>query len=450
MAVCDNHWPGLLWKLLAVSLLLSEYGSVVSAGKIVNGTCLGGKDKCKPGLILPLWLPDSNLSTGDKVARAVLYGAGLTFFFLGVSIIADRFMAAIEVITSQEKIVTVKRPSGEKITVSVRVWNETVSNLTLMALGSSAPEILLSVIEICGNNFDAGELGPGTIVGSAAFNMFMIISLCVYCVPSTEVRRVKHLRVFFITSAWSLFAYIWLYLIIAVISPTEVEVWEGVVTLVCFPLTVLTAYMADRRIFFEKFLPHKYRKSHHVVVSGEGGDVEMDKVGESKTENHIPDGIMPSLSAAECQEVREFENHRREYIQVLRDLRKKNPDVDMESLERMANFEIMNRGPKSRAFYRIQATRMLTGGGNILSKKRLEAIEQQQEETSKVEEDESHITKLFFEPGHYTVFENIGTMFVNVVREGGNLNNTVYVDFKTEDGTAEAGGDFDYTAGKTC
>lgn len=29
----------------------------------------------------------------------------------------------------------------------------------------------------------------------------------------------------------------------------------------------------------------------------------------------------------------------------------------------------MNRGPKSRAFYRIQATRRLTGGGNVIKKK---------------------------------------------------------------------------------
>uniref|UniRef100_A0A8C9LD13 Sodium/calcium exchanger membrane region domain-containing protein n=1 Tax=Pavo cristatus TaxID=9049 RepID=A0A8C9LD13_PAVCR len=78
--------------------------------------------------------------------------------FLGVSIIADRFMASIEVITSKEKEITITK---------------TVSNLTLMALGSSAPEILLSVIEVCGHNFQAGELGPGTIVGSAAFNMMM-------------------------------------------------------------------------------------------------------------------------------------------------------------------------------------------------------------------------------------------------------------------------------------
>lgn len=56
---------------------------------------------------------------------------------------------------------------------------ETISNLTLMALGSSSPEILLSIIEVYGNNFEAGDLGPGTIVGSAAFNLFCIIAICI-------------------------------------------------------------------------------------------------------------------------------------------------------------------------------------------------------------------------------------------------------------------------------
>ena len=53
-----------------------------------------------------------------------------------------------QVITSQEKEITIKKPNGETTTATVRIWNETVSNLTLMALGSSAPEILLSVIEV--------------------------------------------------------------------------------------------------------------------------------------------------------------------------------------------------------------------------------------------------------------------------------------------------------------
>lgn len=34
------------------------------------------------------------------------------------------------------------------------------------ALGSSASEILLSIIEVVGSGFEAGVLGPGTIVGS--------------------------------------------------------------------------------------------------------------------------------------------------------------------------------------------------------------------------------------------------------------------------------------------
>lgn len=43
---------------------------------------------------------------------------------------------------------TITMPSGDTSVATVRIWNETVSNLTLMALGSSAPEILLSVIEV--------------------------------------------------------------------------------------------------------------------------------------------------------------------------------------------------------------------------------------------------------------------------------------------------------------
>ena len=96
-------------------------------------------------------------------------------------------MESIEMITSQEKKVVIKdKQTGKKEVVLVRVWNETIANLTLMALGSSAPEILLSAIEIVGNNFKAGSLGPGTIVGSAAFNLFIIIGICIYVIPGDK------------------------------------------------------------------------------------------------------------------------------------------------------------------------------------------------------------------------------------------------------------------------
>jgi hypothetical protein len=38
-------------------------------------------------------------------------------------------------------------------------WNPSVANLSLMALGSSTPEILLNVIETCCSGFYSGDLG---------------------------------------------------------------------------------------------------------------------------------------------------------------------------------------------------------------------------------------------------------------------------------------------------
>lgn len=219
--------------------------------------------QCQPGLVLPVWQPQDGLTTWDRVLRGLLYFGLLCYFFLGVSIGSDRFMGAIEVITSQERELLIrKKGSQQGQRVKVRVWNETIANLTLMALGSSAPEILLSIIEIVGKNFAAGDLGPGTIVGSAAYNLFVIIAICVYVIPDGEVRRIRHLGVFFVTAGWSVFAYIWMYLILAVISEGVVECWEATLTFLFFPATVLTAYAADRklRVFgFKRFRLNKNR-----------------------------------------------------------------------------------------------------------------------------------------------------------------------------------------------
>jgi solute carrier family 8 (sodium/calcium exchanger) len=96
--------------------------------------------------------------------RAVLYFIFLLYLFLGIAKIADIFMKSIERITSKKTKLHYPDPDGrDKVyTVEVPLWNATVANLTLMALGSSSPEILLSIIEIVGNRFESGELGPGT------------------------------------------------------------------------------------------------------------------------------------------------------------------------------------------------------------------------------------------------------------------------------------------------
>jgi len=49
-----------------------------------------------------------------------------------------------------------------------------------------------------------------------------------------------------VTSLFSLFAYIWLLIILDYISPNVVESWEALVTLIFLPCLVLIAWWADR------------------------------------------------------------------------------------------------------------------------------------------------------------------------------------------------------------
>ena len=208
-------------------------------------TWCGAKDEChQKGLLLPLFLE----VTWPKEVRAVLYFVGLLYSFLGVSIVADVFMCAIEKITSKTKQINVASADGDNApeVIEVPVWNNTVANLTLMALGSSAPEILLSIIEIVGNNFEAGELGPGTIVGSAAFNLLCISAVCVMGVPKGQTRRIDMILVFGVTATFSIFAYIWLLIILKVSSADEVEPWEAVLTFLFFPILTVIAFTADK------------------------------------------------------------------------------------------------------------------------------------------------------------------------------------------------------------
>mgnify|MGYP001075595977 CR=1 FL=1 len=111
----------------------------------------------------------------------------LCYLFLGIAIVADIFMEAIEQITSQTRTIELWDPEGRsKVEIETPVWNATIANLTLMALGSSAPEIFLSVLEtVTTLGEPAGELGPSTIVGSAAFNLLVISACSVVAVGET-------------------------------------------------------------------------------------------------------------------------------------------------------------------------------------------------------------------------------------------------------------------------
>lgn len=191
----------------------------------------------------------------------VMYCFTLLYLFLGISIVADIFMQAIEKITSQKRTIFIRDENDELIPKKVSVWNPTVANLTLMAIGSSSPEILLTIIETCQtlDKPNPGQLGYANIVGSASFNFLVVTAFAVFAVSAKNdkrnaedaaedgtalgVKRVNEMSVYTITIIWSIVAYGWLYF---VLSDKVVMIWEAAVTLAMFFVMLLMCWAADR------------------------------------------------------------------------------------------------------------------------------------------------------------------------------------------------------------
>ena len=180
-----------------------------------------------------------------KGTLGTFYLIFLFWLFLGISVIADIFMEAIEVITSSTRDMPFADKDGNVVTVPVPVWNPTIANLTLMALGSSAPEILLSVIEALKNLGEkAGELGPSSIVGSGAFNLLVISGVSIVSVD--EPKKIYDLGVYSCTAFFSIFAYSWMYICLEVTTPDEIDLTEAWLTFFFFFLLVSMAFGFDK------------------------------------------------------------------------------------------------------------------------------------------------------------------------------------------------------------
>uniref|UniRef100_H2Z6E8 Calx-beta domain-containing protein n=1 Tax=Ciona savignyi TaxID=51511 RepID=H2Z6E8_CIOSA len=380
---------------------------------------------CNSGLILPL----INESIWSEGFRIFLYGVGLLWSFMAISIIADVFMCAIEVITSKTTEVKVARPELEEgfETVKVRVWNDTVAKLTFMALGSSAPEILLSVIEIVGNNFVVGELGPGTIVGSASFNLLVIVAVCIYSIPDGEERRIRRMSVFFTTAFFAVFAYGWIYIVLVVNTRDKVDLWEACVTFGFFPLLVTLAFLADKDICGKK-TPKDKR-----LEIGKRPKSEDDRM------NEVVSAFMRSMDKPEQITEEDASNiaalkmqiplGNKHYIILLKD-----------------------EMPHSRAWYRVKASRDLFAGqkinphimtfenGGVSSNQRIVEVDGILGYPGKVS------TEIEFDAVSCSVMENCGTVKIIVVRVG-DISREARVRYETFDGTANAGDDYVATNG---
>jgi len=383
-----------------------------------TGRLLLEAKQCNGDLMLPA-IPYEN--TWDVGIRAFIYLLALCYLFLGVAISADTFMSAIEVITSKTRSVMVR---GEE--VEIEVWNSTVANLTLMALGSSAPEILLAVVETCSLKFQAGELGPGTIVGSAAFNLLFITAICISCLKPTEddmnmleTRRIEEFGVFIITAVASLFAYFWMIIVLEWVSKERVELWEALVTLLMFPVLVWVSWAQDRGWWQE---------------SKEGASLENDKAEVRSITDH--DGH---------KTLRHYQ-HAMEHLQTVDEAAL---SADPSVVARIAAQEEVRHRKKSRLEYRIQATRRMAGGRRIYPTEPSSAPSGGMSTSRTHNPHKLHNPDemtLGFDKASYPVLENCGEVKIIVKRQG-QLARPCTVQFDTSDGTAVCGEDYVHSSG---
>ncbi|XP_045471305.1 sodium/potassium/calcium exchanger Nckx30C isoform X3 [Harmonia axyridis] len=106
----------------------------------------------------PLFPPDLFTLEQRKNGAIILHILGVIYMFVALAIVCDEFFVpALDVII-------------EKLDIQ-----DDVAGATFMAAGGSAPELFTSVIGVF-VSFD--DVGIGTIVGSAVFNILFVIGMC--------------------------------------------------------------------------------------------------------------------------------------------------------------------------------------------------------------------------------------------------------------------------------
>ena len=98
-------------------------------------------------------------SSLDVTGGIALLFVGVLYLFLGIAIVCDEyFVESLDLISKRLGL------------------SSDVAGATFMAAGSSAPELFSAFVAIT-NDAAANDIGVGTIVGSAVFNILVIIGV---------------------------------------------------------------------------------------------------------------------------------------------------------------------------------------------------------------------------------------------------------------------------------
>ena len=170
--------------------------------------------------------PDVFSIEDRKKGAVVLHIIGMIYMFVALAIVCDEFFVpALSVIIELLKI------------------SEDVAGATFMAAGGSAPELFASLI---GLFFARNNVGIGTIVGSAVFNILFVIGMC-----AIVSKKALHL------TWWPLFRDVSFYslsltLLIVFFRDKFIEWYEALVLFICYILYVLFMKFNGRIEIFVK------------------------------------------------------------------------------------------------------------------------------------------------------------------------------------------------------
>ena len=287
-----------------------------------------------------------------------------------------------------------------------------------MALGSSAPEILLSLIETATTLGQApGELGPSTIVGSAAFNLMVISAVSIVSVDGPK--HIEGLGVFAITATASLFAYVWLWMCLQLFSKDRIEIWEAVVTLVFFFILLGLAYTADKI------------KACRDKKNKKGKPEDLRNLFDHQDFIHI----MKVQNSVDKELTQEEEQRLKDYKEVLKDQYGTDDvsKIDPHELKELAK-------PASvipRMKYRRKVGDALSGRKDLVVVKGM--VYSAEERMAKDLKDHMLNKEVGFKCLHYSVTEGAGTLKVDIVKR---VSGEYSVGVRTVDDTANAGEDY--------
>lgn len=193
----------------------------------------------------------SELNKADPVWMITFYIIGVIYMFLALAIACDEFFVpALEEMSSERRL----------------NLSMDVAGATLMAAGGSAPELFTSFF----GTFTESEIGFGTIVGSAVFNVLFVIAMC-----SILSHEVLHLTWWplFRDSTYYAIGLIVLSIFVGVVSPERIYMWEAIVLLVMYLGYIVIMYF-NRNIY--KMITGK-ELVYPDEDEGEGAPAEMEE-----------------------------------------------------------------------------------------------------------------------------------------------------------------------------